>query len=194
MLADSYLWTLEKQHTQMHQSNWKWGLSLPALQMISLSQFPLQFQIEVNQCLELTLISISVEDEFGPFFSRSHRSSNWLSVPMSYSEMWGCRVTSAVNLFCVSQFAMVKKEHLLHKRCFSCISLHRYFRPLQLSSVVSTTFMDAKFKGAMSDANPRYTCQTWLPCLGWLNIILHPCLCHFINTSLPDRLSTCPSC
>lgn len=180
MFAASYLWTLEKQLTQMHQHNWKWGSSLPALQMMGLSRFPHQFQTEVSQCPELILISITVEEESGPFFSfRSCRSGDYLSVLMSYSEMWELRVISAVNLFRVSQSAMEEKEHLRHKRLFSlCIRIHRYWaivRPLQLSDTVTTTAMGAKFNGAVDDANPRYACQTWLPCPGWLNVI-HPSL------------------
>ena len=96
---------------------------------------------------------------------------------------------------------MEEKEHLWHKRLFSlCICTHRYwaiFRPLQLSNIVTTTAMGAKFKGAMDDANPRYTCQTWLPCPGWLNVILCPCLCQLTSTSLRDALCTGavgPSC
>jgi len=76
--------------------------------------------------------------------------------------MWECRVISAVNLFHVSQSAMARKEHLWHKRLFSvCVCIHRYWaiiRPLQLSTMVTTTAMGAKFKGAMGDADPRCAC------------------------------------
>lgn len=180
MFAASYLWTLEKRLTQMHQHNWKWGSSLPALQMMGLSRFPHQFQTEVSQCPELILISITVEEESGPFFSfRSCRSSEYLPVAMSYSEMWERRVISADNLFHVSQSAMEEKEHLQHKRLFSlCICIQRcwaFVRPLQLSNIVTAAAMGAKFKGAMDDAHPRYACRAWLPCPGGLNVT-HPSL------------------
>lgn len=51
-----------------------------------------------------------------------------------------------------------------------------HFSPLQLSNIVMATAVGAEFKGAMDDANSKYSCQTCLPCPGSLNVILCPCL------------------
>lgn len=77
-----------------------------------------------------------------------------------------------------------------------CTCTHRCWA-LQWSNIVTTAAIGAKFKGAMDDASPRYACQTWLPCLGWLNVILRLCLWQLTSTSLPDEISTGaadPSC
>lgn len=198
MFAASYLWTLEKQLTRMHQHNWKWGSSLPALQMMGQSHFPHQFQTEVSQCPKLILISITVEEESGPFFSfRSCRSSDCQYLRATQK----CESIGSYQLLICFMFhnPQWKKRSTYGTTDFTCLytQILGHLQTITLSNTVTTTATGAECKGAMGDAKARYTCQVWLPCPGWLNVILGPCLCQLTSTSLPDALSTGamgPSC
>lgn len=46
------------------------------------------------------------------------------------------------------------------------------------SCLTQSPSLPQESKGARGGENPVYTCQACLPCPGWLNVILHPCLCH----------------